>query len=256
MAMNPTERFSNRADDYRRYRPGYPEAVTDLMRDTCGLNSGAKVADVGAGTGIFTRLLLEAGFEVTAVEPNDAMRAAADEELRNFPRFRSVAAPAEKTGLPTGSFDAITVAQAFHWFDPRAAKDEFSRLLRPGGWAFIVRNHRQEGVTPFARDYEQMLKTLGERYHAIGHRDREATARAVRDFFPAGSLHSAQFDNPHVMDWRGLRGRFLSISYIPVEGQPGHDELLSRLEEIFHAHATNGLVTFEQSTEVYYGQLG
>jgi SAM-dependent methyltransferase len=253
--LKPTERFSNRAGDYRRYRPGYPKAVTDLMRDRCGLKPGAPVADIGAGTGIFSRLLLEAGFEVTAVEPNAEMRAAAEQDLRSFPRFHSVAAPAEETGLPAASFDAITVAQAFHWFDRVAAQREFRRLLRPDGWVFIVRNQRQEGSSPFAREYEEMLRTLGERYKAIGHRDPAARARGMAEFFPSGSLRIERYDNPHVMDWPGLRGRFLSMSYIPVEGEPGHEELLSRLEQIFKAHARDGRVTFDQVTEVHYGRL-
>ena len=253
--LKPTERFSNRAGDYRRYRPGYPAAVADLVRGACGLDEAAPVADIGAGTGIFTRVLLEAGFEVTAVEPNAAMRAAAEEDLGRFPRFHSVDAPAERTGLPGGAFDAITVAQAFHWFDQAAARREFLRLLRPGGQVFIVRNQRQEETSPFARDYEEMLKTLGERYHAIGHRDGIARARSIEEFFPAGALRKAHFDNPHVMDWAALRGRFLSMSYVPVEGEPGHGELLDRLEEIFRAHARDGRVTFDQITEVYYGRL-
>jgi SAM-dependent methyltransferase len=252
--LKPTERFSNRAEDYRRYRPGYPKAVTELMLE-CGLSPDAQVADIGAGTGIFTRLLLEAGFAVTAVEPNAAMRAAAVNDLRDFPRFHAVAAPAEATGLPAGSFDAITVAQAFHWFDQEAARTEFRRLLRPRGWVFIVRNQRLEGSSPFARDYEAMLRTLGEQYRAIGHRDRAARDRAIKDFFPAGSLRVAHYDNPHVMDWAALRGRLLSMSYIPVQGEPGHDELLARLEEIFRTHEKEGRVTFEQVTEVYYGRL-
>jgi SAM-dependent methyltransferase len=183
------------------------------------------------------------------------MRAAAEEELRDFPQFHSIAAPAEETGLPAGSFDAITVAQAFHWFDHEAARREFRRLLRPDGWLFIVRNQRQEGTTPFAREYEEMLRTLGERYQAVGHRDRAAQARRIEEFFPAGSLRIAQYDNPHAMDWPGLRGRFLSMSYVPVEGEPGHDELISRLEEIFKTHARDGRVTFDQITEVHYGRL-
>ncbi len=225
------------------------------MRETCGLGPGATVADIGAGTGIFTRVLLDAGFDVTAVEPNAAMRAAAEEELGGFPRFHSIAAPAEDTGMPAGSFDAVTVAQAFHWFDHAAARREFQRLLRPKGWAFIVRNHRREGTSEFARKYEEMLRTLGEHYRAVGHRDRAAQTRAMEEFFPAGSLQIAQYDNPHVMDWPGLRGRFLSMSYVPVRGEPGHEELLSRLEEIFKAHARDRLVRFDQVTEVVYGRL-
>lgn len=221
----------------------------------CGVARGGAAADIGAGTGIFTRVLLEAGFEVTAVEPNGAMRAAAEEELKGYPQFHSVAAPAEETGLAGGSFDAVTVAQAFHWFDHDAARREFRRLLRPEGWVFIVWNRRQEGTSIFAREYEEMLRTLGERYRAVGHRDREARGRAMAEFFPEGSLQIAQYENPHVMDWAGLRGRFLSMSYVPVEGEAGHEELLGRLEEIFNAHARDGRVTFDQVTEVYYGRL-
>jgi hypothetical protein len=78
----------------------------------------------------------------------------------------------------------------------------------------------------------------------------------MADFFPPGALQIAQYDNPHVMDWPGLRGRFLSMSYVPVKGEPGHEELLSRLKEIFKTHAHEGRVKFDQVTEVYYGRLG
>jgi SAM-dependent methyltransferase len=253
--MKPTERFSNRADDYRRYRPGYPVAVIDLMRDACGLKTGAAVADIGSGTGIFTKLLLEGGFDVTAVEPNDPMRLAAEEDLRHFPRFHSVAAAAEHTGLPEAPFVAITVAQAFHWFDHQAARQEFQRLLRPDGWVFIIWNNRQIDTSPFVRDYESLLKTLGEPYEAAAHRDQDAGTRSLEVLFPAGSFQLAEFDNPHIMDWPGLRGRFLSASYVPAKDDPRHEEYLRRLEQIFHRHSANGQVTSDQKTKVYYGKL-
>jgi SAM-dependent methyltransferase len=253
--MIPTERFSNRAEDYRRYRPGYPVAVVDLIRDTCGLKTGAPLADIGSGTGIFTKLLLEAGFDVTAVEPNEAMRLAAEQDLRHFHRFHSVATAAEQTGLPAASFAAITIAQAFHWFDHHAARLEFERLLHPDGWVFIIRNHRQIDTSPFVCDYEDLLKTLGEPYKAVAHRDNDAGARNREEFFPTGSLRTAQFNNPHIMDWSGLRGRFLSASYVPAKGDPRHEDYLLRLKQIFDKHAANGHVTFDQTTEVYYGKL-
>lgn len=253
--LKPTERFSNRAEDYRRHRPGYPAAVAGLMRDECGLRVGAAIADIGAGTGIFSRVLLDAGFDVTAVEPNDAMRAVAEEELRGFPRFHSVAAPAEKTGLAEGVFDAITVAQAFHWFDRAAARREFARLLRPGGWVFIVWNRRRGDASAFARDYEELNQSLGKPYREIEHRDPAARARAHEELFAGGTMRRAQFDNPHVLDWAGLRGRFLSTSYAPAKGDPRHEDYLARLEAIFQRHAVDGRVTFDQATEVYYGKL-
>ncbi len=140
--MNPMERFSNRVENYRRFRPSYPDAVIDLIRETAGLREGSPAADLGSGTGILTRLLLDAGWEVFAVEPNAPMRAAAEEELGAEARFHSIDAPAEATGLPAGSVQAITCAQAFHWFDREAAQAEFARILKPEGWAFIIWNER------------------------------------------------------------------------------------------------------------------
>ncbi len=253
--MKPTERFSDRADDYHRYRSGYPMAVIDLMRDGCGIRRGASVADMGSGTGILTKMLLDAGFDVTAVEPNEAMRLVAEQDLSRFPRFHSVAAAAEHTGLNGASFDAITVAEAFHWFVPGAAHQEFQRLLRPDGWVFIIGNHRQKDASPFARDYEELFRTFGESHVAVEHRDQALGAHHRRILFSTGSLQIAQFDNPQVMDWPTLRGRFFSSSYAPRRGDPRHENCLLCLEKIFQKHAANGQVILDQKTEVYYGKL-
>jgi SAM-dependent methyltransferase len=253
--MNSTERFSDRADDYRRYRPSYPLAVINLIRDTCSLQAGAPVADIGSGTGILTKLLLKAGFDVTAVEPNQPMRVVAEEDLLHFPRFHSVSATAEQTGLPTASFDVITVAQAFHWFDHVAARQEFQRLLRPDGWIFLIWNDGNTDSSPFISDYEAFLKPLRESRETTTHWDKKARTLRMEEFFPHGSLRVAQFDNPQIMDWPALRGRFLSASYAPADGDPRHQDYLARLEHIFHKHATDGKVTFDQRTKVYYGRL-
>ncbi|MBV8308551.1 MAG: class I SAM-dependent methyltransferase, partial [Gammaproteobacteria bacterium] len=135
--IRPTERFSARADHYRRARPAYPAAALDLLAAHCGLKPGAIVADVGSGTGILTEQLLERGAQVIAVEPNDAMRAAAEEQLGAEARFRSVGASAEATTLPAQSVDLWVAAQAFHWFDAVRARLEALRVLRRGGFAAL-----------------------------------------------------------------------------------------------------------------------
>ena len=212
------------------------------------------MADIGAGTGILTRLLLQAGCEVWAVEPNAAMRQAAEEDLAAFPLFHSVEAMAEATGLPDASFAAITVAQAFHWFDPTSARTEFRRLLGPRGRVFIIRNERASDASPFARDYEALLQSLGEDYRSVRHRDSSASAQRLNDFFP-DNFKTASFDNPQTLDWAGLRGRFLSSSYVPAAGEAGHEECLTTLEKIYQRHAVDGKVTLEQTTEVSFGTL-
>jgi ubiquinone/menaquinone biosynthesis C-methylase UbiE len=91
---------------------------------------GRVVADVGPGTGIFTRLLLETGARVIGIEPNGPMRAAAERRILGEPRFESKNGRAEATGLADASVDLVTAAQAFHWFEPSAARAEFVRILR------------------------------------------------------------------------------------------------------------------------------
>jgi SAM-dependent methyltransferase len=252
--LEPTERFSNRVENYRRYRPGYPSTVIDLIRATGGLSAGARVADIGSGTGIFTLKLLEAGFEVSAVEPNEGMRIAAEEDLQGYPGFHSIAASAEETGLREHHFNAITSAQAFHWFKQEVVRGEFHRIVRPGGWVFLIWNERSEKGSPFDEEYQGLLATLGQTYDGV----RESVLgrkQAMGDFFIPGTFRSCHFDHEQVMTWTELRGRFLSSSYVPTEDDPTCGGLLRELEAIFRKHERDGRVKFEMKTGVYHGQV-
>jgi len=249
--LDPTQRFSNRVDNYRRYRPGYPPAVIDLIRKTAALNPGAAVADIGSGTGIFTRLLLEAGFDVSAVEPNEPMRQVAEADLGSFPGFHSITAPAERTGLPDHHAGALTAAQSFHWFERDLAQAEFRRILKPDGWVFLIWNERKPRSSTFNRDYQALLASFGENLRV----QTEGNKAAVRDFFVPGSYRVDTFDNPHRLDWEQLRGRFLSSSYTPTQDDPRYPSLLARLEEIFRSHEQDGWAEFEQQTSIHMGRL-
>src|SRR5437016_5211234 len=125
----PTERFSDRVENYAKYRPHYPEAALEFMREI--VPRSAKIADVGSGTGILTKQLLDAGYEVYAIEPNGPMRREAERSMDANPRFHSVKGSAESSLLPDQSIDFITSAQAFHWFDRAKTKVEFRRILKP-----------------------------------------------------------------------------------------------------------------------------
>jgi len=156
-----TQRFSNRVDNYVRYRPGYPIEVLDLLREQCGLTPNASIADIGFGTGIFTRILLENGNTVFGIEPNPEMRETGEKLLAEFPNFRGIGAPAEKTTLADRSVDFVTAAQAAHWFDREAAHREFSRILKPGGWVVLLWNERITEGTAFLAEYEKMVLEYG-----------------------------------------------------------------------------------------------
>jgi len=252
-AADSKERFSNRVADYVRYRPGYPPEILELLHEECGLTLESVIADVGSGTGILTKLFLENGNSVYGVEPNEAMREAGEEFLAAYPKFRSVAAPAEATTLPDASIDFVIAAQAFHWFDPPAARAEFTRILRMGGWVVVIWNERKKDLGPFAEAYEKLLRTYGTDYNAVSETYPEPERMAA--FFGAGNFRHRAFLNEQLMDFDALRGRLLSSSYAPAPGHPNHAPMMAELRRIFDRYADNGRVRFEYNTHVYYGQL-
>src|SRR5438876_11309524 len=152
-----TQRFSARVEDYARYRPGYPPGVIQLLKTECGLSAESVVADVASGTGIFTRMLLENRCRVFGVEPNVEMRHAAEEFMAGHARFKSLNGTAESTTLPNHSVDIITASQAAHWFDPSKERQEFVRILKPGGWTVLMWKDRGIHACRFSREYAWLL---------------------------------------------------------------------------------------------------
>lgn len=248
-----TQRFSSRVENYVKYRPGYPSAVVDLLAAECGLTPASVIADVGSGTGILTRLLLERGCRVYGVEPNREMREAGERLLAAYPGLVSIPAPAEDTTLPAASIDIVTAGQAFHWFDRSRARAECGRILKPGGWVALIWNARRTSSTPFLRDYEQFLRTFGTDYTAVDH--THIGPNELGGFFGAGGYRTAQFDNQQRFDFEGLRGRLLSSSYTPEPSDPRHAPMLAELERLFATHAVDGMVAIDYDTSVQYGHL-
>src|SRR5256885_671619 len=114
---DPIQRFSNRVENYLRFRPHYPEETLDFLKADCGLIPESIIADIGSGTGFLARLFLANGNRVLGIEPNKEMREAGERSLKNYPVFTSIAATAEATTLPNQSVNFVTAGQAFHWFD-------------------------------------------------------------------------------------------------------------------------------------------
>lgn len=254
--MPPTDataRFSDRVDNYVRYRPGYPPALLDLLRTECKLTSDSIIADIASGTGLLTRMFLENGNRVFGVEPNTKMREAGERLLRTFANFTSVAATAEATTLPANSVDFVTAAQAAHWFDRDKARHEFVRVLKTGGWCVLIWNERRTDSTPFLRAYEQMILTYGTDYREVRH---ERTTDTIDSFFARSRFASRVFEMRQEFDYPALAGRLLSSSYAPQEGHPNYAPMLEALRAIFEEFNANRRVRFEYNTRVYFGQLG
>jgi SAM-dependent methyltransferase len=252
MNLLSTERFSDRVEDYVRYRPGYPSQVLDLLRTDCGLRPEHVIADIASGTGAFTRLLLENGNPVFAVEPNDAMREAGTRQLEPFPGLTSVPGTAEATTLPSRSVDFVTAAQAAHWFNREGARAEFVRILKPGGCCVLIWNERRTDSTPFLRDYEQLLLKFGTDYKEVRH---ERTTATIRELFDPSPYTERTFDLRQQFDFEGAAGRLLSSSYAPAAGHPNHEPMMRELRRIFQDHGQQRTIEFEYITRVYYGKL-
>ncbi|MGC2197561.1 MAG: class I SAM-dependent methyltransferase [Terriglobales bacterium] len=249
---DPTLRFSTRVENYIRYRPGYPSQVLESLRTECGLTSAAVVADIACGTGIFTRMLLENGNPVYGVEPNREMREAAERLLADHRNFTSIAGTAEATTLPSQSVDFATAAQAAHWFDLPKARQEFARILKPGGWAVLIWNERGTDTTPFLRAYEELLLAYGTDYEQVRH---EHTTDNIAEFFTPTPFESRVFEMRQDFDYSQLEGRLLSSSYAPMPEHQNYEPMLKKLRHIFDEYRKDGQVGMEYFTRMYYGCL-
>lgn len=166
---NTVERFSNRVENYVKYRPGYPLEVLQAFRDEMNLTEDSVIADIGSGTGISAKVFLENGNTVFGIEPNAAMRDAAETFLKGFSKFNSVDGTAENTTLNDDSVDFVTAAQAFHWFDPAKTRAEFSRIVRAKGYVVLIWNERLLDANDFLRNYEKLLINYGSDYEKVRH---------------------------------------------------------------------------------------
>lgn len=250
--LDPTERFSDRVADYVRYRPGYPRELIPILTGVTGLRPDWVIADIGSGTGLSAELFLQNGNRVIGVEPNAAMRAAAEQTLAQWPGFESVPGRAEQTELPERSIDLVFAGQAFHWFDPVQARAEFRRILKAPAWTAVAWNRRRTDTTPFSIAYETLLQEFGTDYQAIRHDQLDP---AILDQFFAHGCELITLANQQVFDFAGTQGRLLSSSYTPAAGDPRRTLMLAELRRIFDEHQAHGQVSFDYDTLVYAGRL-
>lgn len=248
-----TECFTQTVQDYIKYRPSYPKTVLEFLIDECNLTKDQIIADVGSGTGLLSKLFLNYGNSVFGVEPNQAMREAAEKYLKTYSNFHSVSGTAEATTLANHSVDMITVGTAFHWFDMNKTKIEFRRILKIGGWVLLVWNVRNVEASALLRDYEDLLLRYGTGYKNSSARKFDKTA--VAEFFNPNEMKTKSYPNSQQFDWEGLKGRLLSTSYSLRPGDDKYEEMLKELSNIFEKYQKNGRVEFLYNTKLYYGRI-
>ncbi len=231
--------FSAKVADYVASRPGYPPALLDRLEALGALPPAARVADIGSGTGLLTADLIARGHEVFAVEPNQAMRAAADARLGGSARYRSVAGSAEATTLEAGTIDLVTAAQAFHWFAITAARAEFLRILAPAGQVALIWNDR---VTD-----DPLHGAMDEIFARHGGAQRDALAAhedlsAVPLFFGQGMSRTIELPHLQQLDRAGLVALALSRSYMPLRDSAEGLAAVHDTSAVFDAFARDGRV--------------
>lgn len=246
------KRFDGKGNLYQNARPGYPGELMIYLTAQGIVNGTTTAADIGSGTGIFTRQLAGIAKTVYAVEPNDDMRRKAEAKYSAYPNIVSVSGNAEHTALADESVDCITAAQAFHWFDRAAFKTECRRILRPGGIIALIWNDRDEESAVIRENM------------ALNHRfcpDFKGTASGIsfdpenfRDFFE-GEFKVTRFDNTLRYDEDMFVNRNLSSSYAPKEDTENYQPYIAELRKLFASFARDGMIEYPYVTRCFVGRV-
>lgn len=211
------------------------------------------MVDLGSGTGIFTRLLLDYGASVLAVEPNADMRAEAERALAGYKGFLSIDGRAEATTLNLAPADLVVAAQAFHWFDVAAARAEHARIAKSHAHAAFIWNDRDTSGNEFLARYDEILTKYCSGYARLqGHAD---TPEKFDAYFGKGKWTRHTAPNSQSLDRTLLVARVMSSSYAPALDSAEYTAMVAALGEAFDRHAENGAVTIPYRTIVIGGRI-
>lgn len=243
--------FSTKVAAYVASRPDYPPGLFDALRTLGALDADTVVADIGAGTGLLTRSLLDHAAQVIAVEPSDAMRAACDSALGSRAGYRSVQGKAEHTTLADASIDLVTAAQAFHWFDVDAAREEILRVLRPSGRVALIWNDRVR-TDPLHVAMDEVFAAYGgaRRGAMLAHEDRSDVPR----FFAGADVRGIDLPHEHRLDREGLRALAFSRSYMPPPETDAGVQAMRDIDAIFARFESGGELRVRYRTVAFVGR--
>jgi SAM-dependent methyltransferase len=251
--MKSTDKFTDKAEVYAKYRPSYPlDYIVYLITET-GLNEDCTIADIGSGTGILTRQFLERGFTVIGVEPNDDMRTVAEQTLGSDLLFTSVKGTAENTTLNNNSLDLVTVAQAFHWFDIERFRLECQRILKQDAKVALVWNSR-DGSSDLNKESTEVCQKYCPHFNGFSG-GMEETPNAFQKFFKDGMYDVKYFRNDLPFNLNGFLGRYLSASYSPKKTDKEYQPFITALSNLFEKYSNNGKIIIPTITRSYLGKV-
>lgn len=243
------DKFSGKAEAYSKYRPSYPNSLIEWLYEN---TTAENVVDIGAGTGIFTECLLKKPWHITAVEPNEDMLAylnklSSDVEI--------VKASAESTGLTKNTYDLVTVAQAFHWFDKSLFKKECQRILKPNGKLAVIFNKRCQN--DFNRERNKVCMKYCDSYHSghvhTGYEDFDGERFLREEYFE--TMDYLSVENQVIMSKERFIGDNLSRSYALKPNDEHYEMFVAELEEVFEKYCSNGVVHNKYITDCFLGSF-
>ncbi|MBT2654039.1 class I SAM-dependent methyltransferase [Bacillus sp. ISL-18] len=251
--MKSTDKFTDKAELYAKYRPSYPLEYIDYLISEAGLNEDCMIADIGSGTGILSGQLLEKGFTVIGVEPNNDMRFVAEQTLKANSRFISLKATAENTTINDNSIDLVTVAQAFHWFDMEKFRLECQRILKQDAKVALVWNSR-DGSSDINKESADICQKYCQNFKGFSG-GMEETPIAFPQFFKDGKYELKYFRNDLPFDLSGFLGRYLSASYAPKKTDKEYHPFITALSNLFEKYSNNGKLVIPNITRSYFGKV-
>jgi SAM-dependent methyltransferase len=251
-SLKPRERFSRVANDYSRYRPGYPHEIVETLARDHGLERASVIADIGSGTGNLSKLFIDNGNVVYAVEPNPDKRSKAESFFTATPSFVSVIGAAESTTLQDSIADFIIAGQAFHWFDKNKTRVEFERIIKEKGFVVLVWNKRNN-TKPMMQRYKELVTAYCPDYKKIGY--TIYSKEELDLFFKPNRIETHTFEYHQVFSFDELTGRLRSSSYSPPESSDSYKELVKKLKKLFDEYEEQGTIRFEYTTDMYVSKI-
>ncbi len=249
--MTSIYKFNGMADNYSKYRPNYAKESINYLINEVQLSKNSVIADIGSGTGKFSKLLLDKGFKVFGVEPNNDMRQKAERELHNRKNFISILGTSENTTLLNNSIDLITVAQAFHWFDMEQFLIECNRILKANGYVAILYNNGDYS-TKIINEISELSQRYCPKY--VGSSGGIENNPTIFDNFFDGYTVKV-FENSYQLNMEQFIGLNFSASYAPKINEPNYELYLKALVELFEKHSEQGILNMPNNTTCRLGKV-
>lgn len=250
--MDNTKLFSGKAEDYNKARPGYSNEFIEYLYNEIGFNKNSVIADIGSGTGKFSRYILDRDSKVFCVEPNEDMRKMAEKELSNYSNFISVKGEADNTTLENNSVDFITVAQAFHWFDVEKFREECRRILKSEGKVILIWNSRNINHI-VNKASNEINKKYCPRFKGFSSGVVKDDKRIKAFFFDR--YNRIEFTNNLYYNKENFIKRSLSSSYSLNADDKKYNEYIEEIEKLFDKYSCNGIIEIGNNTVGYIGEI-